>query len=349
MREPEVLISADSHVMESPDLWRENLPRTMRDRAPSYDDLKEKNISAAHAGGNDPAARVGEMSVDGVSAEVLYPTIAMDQFGIREPAVQEACFRVYNDWLIAYCGHAPQRLVGVACISVYDIDRAIAELERCRNAGLRGALIWQVPPPELSFASGHYDRFWSAAQDLRMPVSLHILTGAPYGPGVTHALTRRASGLELLHFAVNTKLLHVTDALLDIIASGVLERFPELKLVLVENEVSWLPFAISQWDKYCARGGIFSTATTLLPSEYFKRQVYATFFNDAPIRWFLQEWGADNCMWSNDFPHPNSTWPKSREVIARDLGHLTGDVRAKVTRRNVAALYAIPVEKLVEA
>jgi len=333
-----VLISSDSHVMEDHLLWQERLPAAMRERAPRY---AEVNASQAHPGGNDPRARVSEMAVDGVEAEILYPTLAMDQFGIADAALQEACFRVYNDWLIEYCAASPDRLFGIGCISLYDIDRALRELERCKNAGLRGALIWQVPPAELSFAGDHYERFWAAAQDLDLPVSLHILTGAPYPPGPL-AGTVNAPALDRLHFVVNTKLLHVTDALLDLVGSGVFDRYPRLRVVLVENEISWLPFVVTQWDKYVARGGGFALAKAKrMPGEYFAENVYATFFNDPPIRWFLGQWGNDNFMWSNDFPHPNSTWPKSREVIERDLGHLSAEVRAQLLCENVARLYGL--------
>ena len=179
MQDPgtEVLISADSHVMEDPSMWAHRLPAGLRDRAPDYRHLQGGNSFQAHPGGSDPAERLKEMAVDGVSAEVLYPTVALDQFGIDDPELQEACFQVYNSWLIEYCSHAPDRLVGVPCISLYNVDSAVRELKRCRAAGLRGALVWQIPPAQLSFATNHYERFWAAAQDLEMPVSLHILTG----------------------------------------------------------------------------------------------------------------------------------------------------------------------------
>ena len=120
------------------------------------------------------------MAIDGVSAEVLYPTLGLSLFGIDDAALQEACFRVYNDWLIEYCQVDHDRLVGIPCISIYDVDHAVKELERCRKAGLNGALIWQAPHPDLPFHSDHYDRFWAASQDLDAPISLHILTGHNY-------------------------------------------------------------------------------------------------------------------------------------------------------------------------
>ena len=269
--------------------WNERLPAGLRERAPSYE-FPRSNPGAAHPGGRRSRARQA-MAVDGVSGEVLYPSIGFDQFGIEDATLQEACFRVYNDWLIEYCSGGPKVLYGVACISLYNIDNAIKEMERCKKAGMRGVLIWQVPPAAYSFASNHYERFWAAAQDLDLPVSLHILTGEPFAPGRLNERVARDSGLEALRHSVNTKLLYVTNALLDIIASGVLERYPRVKLVLVENEISWLPFVLSQWDKYSARGGRFATAMKMLPSEYFKRQIYATFFNDAPIRELLADWG----------------------------------------------------------
>jgi uncharacterized protein len=100
---------------------------------------------------------------------VLYPSFAMNLFGLQDAALQEACFRVYNDWILEYCSVAPDRLYGVSCIATYDIDHGVAELERCRKAGLPGALVWQAPPPELSFATNHYERLWAAAQIWRCP------------------------------------------------------------------------------------------------------------------------------------------------------------------------------------
>ena len=334
----EVLVSADSHVMESPDLWKTRLPRKFRDSAPDFSAIG--NALRGHPGGNDPSQRVKEMAQDGVSAEVLYPTLGLSLFGLDDPAMQEACCRVYNDWLPEYCQVAPDRLTGVALIPTYDIDRAIGELERCRNAGLKGAEVWQTPHPDMPFSSDHCDRFWDAAQELEVPVSLHIATG--------HNRAKELPGQEALapfRHGVNRKLQAITDALFDLIFTGTLERFPRLKLVVVESEIGWIPFFLQQWDYY----GFVRYRKTLappipqLPSEYFSRQVFATFFNDPVGCRQLASWGVDNCMWSNDFPHPNSTWPHSRKVIARDLGHLPEQDRAKLVRENAVRLYGLTI------
>ena len=331
----EVLISADSHVMEPPDLWTTRVPRPLRDSAPRFPAHKVGAGFQHHPGAQDPKARIKEMEMDGVSAEVLYPTLGLDLFGLDAAAMQEACFRVYNDWLIEYCQAAPDRLVGIPAVSVYDIDHGVQELQRCHKSGLKGAMIWQAPHPDLPFHSKHYDRFWAAAQELGAPVSLHILSGHGY-----HKNKEQREGVEHTRGSVNLKLLVVANALFDFIFYGMLERFPGLKLVTVENEIGWLPFMLQQWDyHYRKNRSKYPAPIKENPSEYFQRQVYATFFNDTVGGRNLEWWGDEHCMWSNDFPHPNSTWPNSHKVIQRDLGHLPAEKRAKILCANAAKLY----------
>ena len=332
----EIIISADSHVMEPPDLWKTGVPPPFRESAPLFPPHKVGEGFQHHPGGHDPHERIKEMEVDGLTAEVLYPTLGLDLFGLDEAALQEACFRTYNDWLIEYCQAAPKRLVGIPAISVYNIDHGVRELERCRKAGLKGAIIWQVPHADLPFHSEHYNRFWAAAQDLDAPVSLHILTGHGYNKN-----KERRKGVEHYRGSVNLKLLDIANALFELMFYGVLERYPRLKIVTVENEVGWMPFMLQQWDYYYRRfRGVNPPPMKRDPSEIFKSQVCACFFNDAVGGHNMEWWsGVDNCMWSNDFPHPNSTWPNSRKVIERDLGHLPKEQRTKLLYANVARLY----------
>lgn len=330
----EIIISADSHIMEPTDLWEKRLPGPFRDRAPKF---PPRNSAGEKPGGHDPKARLEEMAVDGVTAEVLYPTLGLSLFAMEDPETQEAAFRVANDWLIEYCRVAPGRLVGIPMISMYNVRNAVKELERCKKEGLVGALIWQVPPENLSFTTDHYDPFWEAAQELNMPVNLHILTGFNYS-------RFKREGLEVYRCSVNRKLTDTANTLFDIVFSGVLERYPRLKIVLVENEVAWIPFYVHEWDKYYQRHSPrHPISISKLPSEYVNRQVYATFFSDPTGGRLLDWWGADTCMWSNDYPHAASTWPHSREVIARELGHLPPEVFRKVVRENVIGLYDLKV------
>ena len=338
----EVLISSDSHVMEAPDLLVERVPQTFRDRTPRFPKLKVGEGFQSHPGGQDPNGRIQEMETDGVSAEVLYPTHLLGLFGLDDAKLQEACFRAYNDWLIEYCQVAPKRLVGIGAISVYDIDQAVKELERCKKAELRGAIIWQAAHPDLPFYSSHYDKFWTAAQEMDMPVNLHILTRHSYHKN-------RPDGVERYRGSVNLKLADVADALFELIYYGVLERYPGLKIVTVENEVGWLPFMLQQWDYYYRRfRRVNPPPIDKDPSEYFYRQIYATFFRDTVGGHNFDWWGVDNCMWSNDFPHENSTWPDSHKYIERDLGHLPPDKRFKLLCGNVAKLYGLEIPKPLE-
>lgn len=330
----EIIISADSHVLEPDDLWIKRLPSSTAEQLPPV----SLTISEMRPGATDPRDRLEAMVRDGVSMEVLYPTRALTYFRVEDPTLQRHTFRIYNDWLAEYCGGTPGRLVGIPAISTYDVDKAIEELQRCSMLGLKGAMLWHVPPEGLSYSSDHYDRLWAAISETDEPVSLHILTGFSYSLG-------RVQGVERYRASVNLKLIDAVNVLFDFIFYGVFERFPRLKLVMVEFEVGWLPWVLQQWDYYVRRfKGINPPPIGLLPSEYFDRQVYATFFND-PVGTsnFARGWGVKNCMWSSDFPHPNTTWPHSRETIARDLGRLDPVTRSRLVRGNVLTLYKLGV------
>ena len=339
----EVIVSADSHVMEPHDLWSKALGSRFGDQAPVFPEPKVGEGLQQHPGGHDPYERVKEMAADGVSGEVLYPTLGLSLFGLDDPMLQEACFRVYNDWLIDYCSVGAERLIGIPCISLYNVDQGVAELDRCKAAGLKGALIWQAPHPDLPFTSSHYDRFWAAAQDLDMPLSLHILTG--------HGHAKRLDpryGVEHYRAATNLKALDALNAIFDFTFYGILDRHPGLELVIVETEIGWIPFSLQQWDYYFRRFRASNPPPIEHePSFYYKRQIYATFFNDAVGARSFAWWRDSNCMWSNDFPHPNSTWPNSRKVIERDLGALPSEERARLVRETVVQLYDMRVPELV--
>ena len=112
---------------------------------------------------------------------------------------------------------------------------------------------------------------------------------------------------------------------------------------LVENEVGWIPFVVHQWDRYVKRyGPRRPIPISELPSFYVNRQVYSTFIDDLPGGHTIPMWGENNCMWSNDYPHGASTWPNSKAVIVRDLGHLPPEMFRKVVRENVLKLYNLP-------
>jgi predicted TIM-barrel fold metal-dependent hydrolase len=129
-----------------------------------------------------------------------------------------------------------------------------------------------------------------------------------------------------------------------------MERYPKLKFVSVENEIGWMPFMLQQWDYYYNRfKKVNPPPINKNPSEYFNRQVYGTFFRDTAAGRNFEWWGQDNCMWSNDYPHGNSTWPESKKYIDRDLGHLPGAIRKKLVCTNVAKLYGMEIPQPLQA
>ncbi|HXK29956.1 MAG TPA: amidohydrolase family protein [Candidatus Binatia bacterium] len=364
------VISSDSHVIEVPNLWEKGLPPSLRDRAPKayfdekrdawmfgspevqaqavgglfmagqrpdqLESFRRAGFSVARPGGWDPIERIKDMKTDGVSAEVLYPSLGLGLYCVEDAALQEALFQAYNDWVIDYCAKVPDRLYAIALLSMFDVDHAIAELERCKKRGIVGTMIWQVPHPKLPFSDSHYERFWAASQDLELPVHLHILTG--FGGSMKR---QTSHGVSRFRIGVN-QTREIEDALFEIIFTGVLERYPKLKVVSVENEIGWIPFWLGQCDKAFKRHRHSEKLLIdKLPSEYFYRQVYATFFNDHVGGKLFSWWGTDNCMWSNDYPHQNSTWPNSREVINRDMGHLPAADRDKLLNANVRKLYSL--------
>lgn len=368
------IVSADSHVLEPPDLWVTRIDNEFREKAPRFitnhngeegtffvaegiapkriasiaavnmkqEDLPSFN-NAGHAdmraGGWDPVERLKDQDEDGVAAEVIYATYAMYLFAITDARFLEACFKAYNDWLADYCSHAPKRIVGLGLISLYNVDWAIGELQRCTKLGLKGAMVPCVPPEGTELSNAVYDPFWRAAEELGMPISLHILTSnrgnlstprfgyGDFGAGVYIATPQE---LQL--------------TLADLICRGVLERHPHLRLVSAEADTGWLAHFLVRLDRGQKRyAHLNNLHLKMAPSEYFKRQVFATFIND-PIGVATREFvGVENLMWSSDYPHTDSSWPHSRDVIEQDFQGVSHGDREKMTFHNAVNLYGLDV------
>ncbi|MCH7608391.1 MAG: amidohydrolase [Chloroflexi bacterium] len=329
-------ISADSHMAEPPDLFETRLPKELRERALHFP--KNRYYETNHhlrAGGWDPHERLRDLALDGVSAEVLFPTYAKQAWLLGDPALEEAHIRVYNDWLIEFCAVAPERFWGLAMLSMWDAARGAAELERCVKAGLRGADIWIGPPDELPFSSPHYEPLWTAAESLGVPVNLHINTG----PNALRG-NRSGRGSKLLPEQVSK--LDCMSAVGHIIGSGVLERHPGLNIVIAEAGLGWVPFFAQEYDYYFfSRNAGGRSSIPRPPSDYIfeRKQVWATFISDRVGGHLLEHYGQDTFMWSNDYPHPACTWPTSSAIIEQDLGHLSVEARLGVTCVNAARLY----------
>ncbi len=324
------MISTDAHVMEPDELWHE-LPTRLRDNLPK--------VPFRHCppGATDPHLRLADQETDGVEAEILFPNYGMALFGIDDIETQQQSFKLYNDWIANFCKADAKRLYGVPCVSTYDIKAGIKEMQRGHDMGLKGAMLWQVPDPRLPFTSAHYDPLWAAAAEAGQPVICHILTGHSY---TKHA--PKVVGIERIRNATNKKQDDSCNTLFDFIFSGAFDRYPNLRLLLAESEIGWLPFILQQWDYYFERfRNVDNLPIKRRPSEIFDEHVFGTFLEDYAGTRALPYWGDKNCMWSNDYPHFNMTFPHSRENVEYHLAGLDEEKRRRLTRDNAINLFKL--------
>jgi len=363
------IISADSHFVEPPEMWAERLDKKFRDKAPHTvkgldgrkgeffvceninpipvagffgagvptEELAEhtkKGFEAAPASVWDPAARIKDQERDGLEAEVIYTSMGMPLYGLNDVELRDACFRTYNDWSVEYCSHDPKRLLPLGLISLEDIQAGTKELERIAQKGMRGAMIWAEPPDDRPYSHTDYDPFWAAASDLSMPLSLHILTGSK-GMGIDFFADNLALQVSTLHHEVER-------SIAVFVLGGVLERFPKLTIVSAENDVAWMPYFMWRMDFAHRRiGAVSSVKLSLKPSDYVKRQVYATFIEEPILLDGYHRYAADNAMWSSDYPHTAAIWPRSQEFIKDTFSELSETDRKKLIHDTAARVYRI--------
>jgi predicted TIM-barrel fold metal-dependent hydrolase len=367
------LISSDSHVYEPQDLWTARIESKFKDRAPGIirqddgdwwycdgrkvagtgagsqtgrrfenpDELSRTDrFEHVRQGGYIPEARIKDMDLDGVAAEVVYPTIGFLLYNmVADSQLLTACFNAYNDWLAEFCNACPDRLKGVALINLDDVQEGVTELQRARKIGLVGALITAYPRIDRPFSSSEYDPFWAVAQDLDMPLGMHIAT---YRPGPDQL--RGFQDVDKLSAAFLANADHwVRMSLADMIFSGVFERYPRLKVGTVEQELSWIPHFLDRIDytytQRARRAYWHRFKADVLPSDFFHQNVFCSFQEDALGIRDRTIIGVDNLMWGSDYPHQESTWPKSRQILEKILDGVPEEEKVKIAGGNVARVY----------
>ena len=369
------MISSDSHIVEPPDLWTARVPRGLVDRAPrvvSQDDGDwwfvdgrktmsfvgiqtgarfakdpDKLVTSARfedvrAAAYDPRRYLEENEQDGVWGSVLYPSEGLVIFSVPNTEVVTASMRAYNDWIAEFCSLDPSRLKGIAMLNVDEVDAAIAELGRVRRLGLAGALVTVKPPAWAPFHSEVYEPLWAAAQDLEIPISLHVATdrGDPRGGDAAFTLdVKRVPPSVFIN-----KDYQVRQALADLILEGVFERFPRLRVGSVEHELAWIPFFLEQMDyTYTdrpARGAWYRFKERgVLPSEFWHRNCFASFQEDATGVRLRDLIGVDAITWGSDYPHTESTFPRSREIVGDFLAGVPAAEARAIVAGNAARLY----------
>ncbi len=365
------IISSDNHVMEPGDLWLNGAGAKFKDRMPHLERLEDgdwwfydgykvtglgpgsnaglrfdepekmtltKNVEEVRPGGWIPEEHVKDMDADGIDVSIVYPTVGLFVYNLPDSGLLNEVFRIYNDWLADLCNTFPDRIKGIACINLDDVKLGVKELERCANMGLAGGMITVYPRAGEGYYQPEYEHLWAAAQDLQMPLSLHLATNrSERGQEFVWSTTLRLEAMcNVDHW--------VRMSLAGMIYSSVFERFPKLQVGSVEMELGWIPhfldrldYTYSQrtprdkwWDNY--RGG-------MLPSECFHRNVFCGFQEDALGIRLRDIIGVDNLMWGSDYPHTESTFPRSRHILGEILSDFTQEEAAKIVGGNAARIY----------
>jgi predicted TIM-barrel fold metal-dependent hydrolase len=351
------IISADDHLdlaVLPPDLWTARVPAALKDRAMKVIETPDGpcwSVEGRVLGSSgrrlagliqhddhgfrpgQPEARLEDMDRDGVWAQVIYgpPTGLL----VDDPELLSACERAYNEWTAEFNSVAPNRLVALPMISTTSPSWARAELIRVSSLGHRGVLLHRRLGDEPIFEPA-WEPFWQEAATYGLPVHVHLGTGC-------HSL-RGEPGSWRMPAMVSVIPMQLDEVLAGMVFSGILERYPEITLVLGESGLGWIPYVLERMDheyhKYYDRTA--DVRLNLLPSELFHRQVIATYEVDELGLELIHRIGEDNVMWASDYPHGDSTWPYSRQAIAKSgLGGLDEGARRKVLWGTAARIYQI--------
>ncbi len=283
----------------------------------------------------DPRLRARDMDRDGVQAEVIYGILgAATRLGDHEAASE--MFRIYNDWLVDFCHHDPGRFVGLACLPYADIDAAVKEIHRVGKLGLRGMELscsWDMEP----MWHPVWEPLWQAVSDVRLPLHFHTFPALP--PGVLDqqkGRTRRAAFFTVVSgFQMN-----LINILAAVIGSGVLERYPNIRIAFGESGIGWLPYALDRMD-FEWEDRFHDLGLTMKPSDYWRRQCRATFQFDRIGTRLIDDIGVETLMWGSDYPHGDGVWPESSKYIEEQFGHLPPDIVHKITCQNAGQFYGL--------
>jgi predicted TIM-barrel fold metal-dependent hydrolase len=372
------MISADDHIdigYLPKDLWTERLPSALRDRGPHVEEIegdeqwvcdgyvwtewragkwlhKPKRsriaLDRVYPGENftrrptTAGLRLEDMARDGVEATLMFPPI----FGMRtvDRELSRTVIRTYNDWAAEFSQASPKQLFSIAQLFPDDPEASRDELVRVARLGIR-QVNFLVGTVTYDMYQEEWDPFWAAAEETGTIVSYHV--GGVTETGALNSIEPASTGERKPAFGMGlgggTLLFHWP--FVGLFSFGVLERHPRLKVVLGESGIGWIPFVVQEMDYRFKQARQRTTPDGFplrtLPSELFKNQVWATYQQDLVGLHLLDFFGQGHVMWASDYPHPDSTWPNSREVVERETAHLSPEVKQQVIHDNAKALYGI--------
>jgi len=378
-------ISADSHFESPPEQWTHRVAKQYRERAPrriklgnGRDGLLLEGRPIIYGGTSlyggqppesfdptvmdydntpgcgSPEQRLREQDRDGIDAEVLF-ALYVRNTGIRDEAALIAIIQGFNDYMAEeYCAVDPDRLIGVTVLPNIGADKDVAELERCKRMGLKGAWLHTFPSG-LSYPTPEDDRFWAAVIDLEMPVIVH--TSFPTHVGEReHRLFKyphEAKGEQrpptdfVQRFARQAPHHSGSVEASQLIVAGVFDRFPRLQIYWAENNIGWLPYFYEQIDheyainRFWAERQLGLPKLKRLPSEYLKEHAHWGFFEDYVGVRLRHEIGVDRIMWSTDFPHVVSRWPRSLQTLEQQMAGVPEEERRRMVAGNAIRFFGL--------
>ncbi len=363
------IISADSHVAEPEEAYSQIDP-AFRDRAPymihdpeagsgmKLDGLdapvpmsfinaagrKPEDISKpAHwdtlnPAGYDPKARLAIQDEEGIDAEVIFPSVGMILCRVKDIDYRKACNDAYNRWLQGFCDTAPDRLLGLATVTLRSIEEGIEELREAKQMGFRGVMFPGNPNVE-DYDHPCFDPIWEACVDLGLPVHFHILTTD--ADDLSTIIVRKTRGPKIGQFMSIIR--GVQDIMLMLVFSGVFERHSRLKVVCAEADAGWVPHFMYRMDHAYERHRFWLEVGTLTkpPSEYFAENIYVTFQDDYVATHMTHLSPTNRLMWASDFPHNDGTYPHTKRVIEKLTKGMSDEDRTRIIGGNVEELYGL--------
>ena len=294
-----------------------------------------------YPGGWEPAARLRDQDIDGVAAEILFSSAVRQLYSIADEPFQRAIFRSYNAWLQEFCSHNPERLIGLAILSILDIEHAVADIGEYSKAGFRGV---QIPTriKDSGYYEAKYEPIWAALEETGMIVNVH--TSATQGVARKHYEGPRDVDPKKQSLGLANKQAPAQQFLGNLILSGVFDRHPRLKVVCAEFDVGWVANLVQQVDYWFGRASTYDAEKNINkqpPSAYFKTNAFFTYQDDRAGVLTTPVFGADNFLWASDYPHGVTTWPNSQATVERNCAGIDPAVKRKLNRDNVAKLYEL--------
>ena len=253
--------------------------------------------------------------------------------------------QIYNDAMAEVQADSGRRLLPMPVLPAWDPEACVTEAKRVASLDLRGVNMTSdtqdLGAPDL--ANRAWDPLWEVCADLQLPVHFHI--GASLTTMTYFGTYPWESQDEDTKLAIGGTLLFIGNArvVTNIILSGMLDRHPTLKMVSVESGVGWIPFILEALDYEMSENAPKQLAQmSMLPSEYFRRNLYATFwFEKTNVPALIASVGEDNVLFETDFPHPTCLYPKPLDTVAEKMSTLTPEVQRKILGENAAKLYRL--------